>query len=148
MSISVLAQRLTQGADLKAAIKAMVTQNSISAGSIASCVGCLTMINLRLAGADATLVRGGPFEIVSIMGTLTLDHQHIHIAVSDDNGSVFGGHLLEGNIVGSTAEVIIHSYGHWHFSRELDPATGYTELVVDAPAPCIFGNRHRGPDAR
>ena len=130
MSICVLAQRLTQGADLKAAIQAMVHQHSITAGSLASCVGCLTTINLRLAGAEATLVRHGPFEIVSIMGTLTPDHQHIHIAVADDKGSVFGGHLLEGNIVGSTAELIIHSYSQLRFSREFDPATGYTELLI------------------
>ena len=130
MSICVLAQRLTQGADLKAVIQAMVRQHGITAGSLASCVGCLTTINLRLAGADATLVRHGPFEIVSIMGTLTPDHQHIHIAVADDKGSVFGGHLLEGNIIGSTAELIIHSYSQLRFSREFDPATGYTELLI------------------
>ncbi len=130
MSICVLAQRLTQGADLKAAIQAMVRQHGITAGSLASCVGCLTTINLRLAGAEATLVRHGPFEIVSIMGTLTPDHQHIHISVADDKGSVFGGHLLEGNIVGSTAELIIHSYSQLRFSREFDPATGYTELLI------------------
>ncbi len=131
MSISVLAQRLTQGTDLKAAIQVMVTQHGISAGSLVSCVGCLTTINLRLAGADTTLVRHGSFEIVSIMGTLTSDHQHIHIAVADDKGSVFGGHLLMGNIVGSTAEVVIHSYPQLSFFREFDPTTGYTELVVE-----------------
>ena len=130
MSICVLAQRLTEGADLKAAIQAMVRHHSITAGSLASCVGCLTTINLRLAGAEATLVRHGPFEIVSIMGTLTPDHQHIHISVADDKGSVFGGHLLEGNMVGSTAELLIHSYSQLRFSREFDPATGYTELLI------------------
>ena len=134
MSISVLAHRLTQGTDLKAAIQAMVRQHGISAGSLVSCVGCLTTINLRLAGADATLVRHGPFEIVSVMGTLTLDHQHIHIAVADDKGAVLGGHLLAGNIVGSTAEVVIHNYSQLSFSRVFDPATGYTELVVDPGA--------------
>ena len=130
MSICVLAHRLTQGTDLKAAIQAMVRQHGITAGSIASCVGCLTTINLRLAGANASLVSQGSFEIVSIMGTLTADHQHIHIAVADDRGSVVGGHLLDGNIVGSTAELIINSYPQLHFSREFDPTTGYTELLI------------------
>ena len=130
MSICVLAHRLTQGTDLKAAIQAMVRQHGITAGSIASCVGCLTAINLRLAGANASLVSQGSFEIVSIMGTLTAAHQHIHIAVADDKGLVVGGHLLDGNIVGSTAELIINSYSQLHFSRELDPTTGYTELLI------------------
>ncbi|WP_257263684.1 PPC domain-containing DNA-binding protein [Endozoicomonas sp. ONNA2] len=131
MSISVIANRLTQGADLKIAVQELVNKYRISAGSLVSCVGSLSKINLRLAGAETTLAVGGPFEIVSIMGTLTPDHQHIHMAVADGKGHVFGGHLLEGNIVDSTAEVVIHSYLQLAFSRAFDPCTGYTELVID-----------------
>lgn len=130
MSISVLANRLTQGADLKIAVQELVNKHRISAGSLVSCVGSLAKINIRLAGAESTLVTEGYFEIVSIMGTLTPDHQHIHIAVADSKGHVFGGHLLEGNIIDSTAEVIIHSYPQLNFSRAFDPSTGYTELVI------------------
>ncbi|ELU03779.1 hypothetical protein CAPTEDRAFT_124934, partial [Capitella teleta] len=131
MSISVIASRLTQGTDLKIAIQKMVHEHHISAGSLSSCVGCLSKINLRLAGAEATLTNDGSFEIVSIMGTLTPDHQHIHISAADNKGHVYGGHLLEGNIIGSTAEVIIHSYPQLRFSRAFDPSTGYTELVIN-----------------
>ncbi|USE35957.1 PPC domain-containing DNA-binding protein [Endozoicomonas sp. SCSIO W0465] len=131
MSISIVATRLTQGADLKITVQDLVNKHGISAGSLASCVGCLSKINLRLAGAETTLVAEGSFEIVSIMGTLTPDHQHIHVAIADSKGHVFGGHLLEGNIVDSTAEVIIHSYPQLNFSRAFDPCTGYTELVID-----------------
>ena len=131
MSISVIANRLTQGADLKIAVQELVNKYRISAGSLVSCVGSLSKINLRLAGAETTLAAAGPFEIVSIMGTLTPDHQHIHMAVADGKGHVFGGHLLEGNIVDSTAEVVIHSYLQLGFSRAFDPCTGYTELVID-----------------
>lgn len=131
MSISVIANRLTQGADLKITVQKLVNKYRISAGSLVSCVGSLSRINLRLAGAETTLIAEGAFEIVSIMGTLTPDHQHIHMAVADDKGQVFGGHLLEGNIVDSTAEVIIHSYPQLTFSRAFDSCTGYTELVID-----------------
>ncbi|MFK0572494.1 PPC domain-containing DNA-binding protein [Endozoicomonas sp.] len=130
MSISVLAIRLTKGTDLKKAIQQMVHEHHISAGSIASCVGCLSAINLRLAGADTTLATKDPFEIVSVMGTLTPDHQHIHLSVADKHGGVHGGHLLEGNIIDSTAEVIIHSYPQLGFSRDFDPSTGYSELII------------------
>ena len=130
MSISVLATRLTKGTDLKQAIQQMVDEHGISAGSITSCVGCLSTINLRLAGAESTLTLSGAFEIISLMGTLTPDHQHIHIAVADSKSNMYGGHLLMGNVIDSTAEVIVHSYTHLKFSREFDPSTGYTELVV------------------
>ncbi len=125
-----IAIRLTKGQDLKAEIQSLVTQHQIQAGSIASCVGCLQALNIRLAGATKTLTLQQPFEIVSIMGTLTPKHQHIHISVADSHGQVFGGHLLEGNVIDTTAELIIHQYEQLHFSREHDAITGYSELVV------------------
>ncbi len=125
-----IALRITQGADLKKSIAHLVTQQNIQAGSIASCVGCLSSIKLRLAGAKSTLQLTEPLEIVSIMGTLTPQHQHVHISVADSSGRVFGGHLLEGSIVDTTAELMIHYYPSLHFSREFDDTTGFTELVV------------------
>ncbi|WGV98341.1 DNA-binding protein [Vibrio sp. YMD68] len=125
-----IAVRLTQGTDLKHAVKQLITQHNIQAGSIASCVGCLSSIHLRLAGATETLQMTAPFEIVSLMGTLTPDHQHIHISVSDNTGQVLGGHLLDGNIIDTTAELIIHHYPNLSFTREEDANTGFTELVV------------------
>ncbi len=131
MTISVLATRLTKGTDLKIAVQEMVHKHHITAGSIASCVGCLSEINLRLASAEKILAIIAPFEIVSVMGTLTPNHQHIHISVADSQGYVYGGHLMEGNIIDSTAEVIIHSYPQLSFSRGFDPSTGYTELIIE-----------------
>lgn len=129
--ITPIAVRLTRGADLKQQIQQLVTAYDIQAGSIASCVGCLSQTNLRLAGATQTLCIRAPVEIVSVMGTLTPNHQHIHISVADETGAVFGGHLLEGNIIDTTAELIIHRYDNLSFQRQMDKATGYTELVVD-----------------
>ncbi|MCK6265864.1 DNA-binding protein [Vibrio sp. ZSDE26] len=125
-----IAIRLTKGADLKHSIANIVAEHNIQAGTIASCVGCLSNINLRLAGANETLSANAQFEIVSVMGTLTPEHQHIHISLADKDGQVWGGHLLEGNIVETTAELIIHHYENLTFSREHDEDTGYTELVI------------------
>ncbi len=130
MSITPIVVRLTRGTDLKRALHTLVTKHQIQAGSIASCVGCLSQISLRLAGAEHTLKRTEPFEIVSLMGTLTADHQHVHISVADSKGNVLGGHLLEECIVDTTAELIVHCYPQLVFQRELDPTTGYTELHV------------------
>ncbi|MCG9628112.1 DNA-binding protein [Vibrio mediterranei] len=130
MSISPIAVRLTRGTDLKKALHKLVAEHQIQAGSIASCVGCLSQISMRLAGAEHTLKRSEPFEIVSLMGTLTPEHQHVHISVADSKGNVLGGHLLEESIVDTTAELIVHRYPEVVFERELDTTTGYTELHV------------------
>ncbi len=128
--IEPLAWRLTRGDDLKTAIQHLVTQNHIQAGSIASCVGSLSQLHIRLAGAQQTLKLSQPFEIVSLMGTLTADHQHLHIAVADNQGKVWGGHLLEESYIDTTAELIIHRYPSLHFAREHDRQTGYSELKI------------------
>lgn len=130
MSINVIATRLTKGMDLKRSLAKIVKDHNIKAGSVASCVGCISTLNLRLAGAESTLSKCEPFEIVSAMGTLTTEHQHVHISVSDKQGHVWGGHLMEGTLIDTTAELIIHSYPALTFSRKMDESTGYTELVI------------------
>lgn len=129
--ISPLASRLTQGADLKLAIQEVVQKNHITAGNIASCVGSLSTLKIRLAGATNTLTLKEPLEIVSVMGTLTLEHTHIHLCVANQKGEVFGGHLLEGSIIDTTGELIIHRYPQLNFTRKYDPNTGFTELAID-----------------
>lgn len=120
----------TKGMDLKVQLQELVTKHDIKAGSIASCVGCLSQLHIRLAGATSTLILEEPLEIVSLMGTLTPDHQHVHISVAKQSGEVIGGHLMEGCTIDTTAELIVHKYGSLQFARELDPSTGYSELVV------------------
>ena len=107
-----------------------MTKHNVAAGSIASCVGCVSQLNIRLANANHTKLIQAPFEIVSVMATLTPNHQHVHISVADENGDVIGGHLLEGTIIATTAELIIHRYDTLAFNREHDDSTGYTELTI------------------
>ena len=128
--ITPIAVRLTKGDDLKRSLQRLVTEQGIQAGSIASCVGCLTHFHVRLAGATQTLLLNEPVEIVSVMGTLTPDHQHVHLSVARQNGEVIGGHLLEGCLIDTTAELILHQYHNLSFGREPDPQTGFTELTV------------------
>ncbi|WP_028109997.1 PPC domain-containing DNA-binding protein [Ferrimonas futtsuensis] len=128
--ITPIAIRLTKGDDLKKCIQQLVAEHGIQAGSIASCVGCLTHLQVRLAGATEVLMLTESVEIVSVMGTLTPDHQHIHLSVAKRSGDVVGGHLLEGCVIDTTAELIIHQYHNLSFGREPDPHTGFTELTV------------------
>ncbi|MBY5946089.1 PPC domain-containing DNA-binding protein [Photobacterium rosenbergii] len=122
--------RLTLGADLKRSILAFVRQKGIKAGSLLSCVGCLSHASIRLANESESLELKGPLEILTLSGTLTPDHVHLHISVADKTGRVYGGHLQDGSIVSFTAEVCLAEYANLSFSREQDDTTGFTELVV------------------
>ena len=72
----------------------------------------------------------GPFEIVSAEGTVSSDGVHIHISISDAEGRVFGGHLGEGCIINTTAEIGILKSDKT-LKRIFDPETGYKELIID-----------------
>ncbi|NAW69613.1 DUF296 domain-containing protein [Vibrio sp. V27_P1S3P104] len=128
--MKLIATRLLPGTDLKLAIQSLVAQHNIRAGTIASCVGSLSTLAIRLADSTTTLQQSAYFEIVSLMGTLTPEHQHLHISVADHQGQVWGGHLQVGNIIHTTAELMIHHYPEHQFSRQFDPNTGFTELTI------------------
>ncbi len=69
-------------------------------------------------------------EIVSLSGTLSPDGLHLHIALAGRDGRCVGGHLLDGCIVHTTAELVIGELTDLAFRRVEDPATGYRELSV------------------
>jgi len=75
-------------------------------------------------------VRTGHFEIVSLVGTLGRDGGHLHLCAADGDGVAFGGHLLDGSLVFTTAEVVVAELTDAEFRREPDPATGFRELIV------------------
>jgi predicted DNA-binding protein with PD1-like motif len=62
------------------------------------------------------------------VGTFSTTDRHLHLAVANEQGAVFGGHAGSGNKVYTTAEIIIVEGLQWTFRREKDPNTGYLEL--------------------
>ena len=121
--------RLTKGMDLKTEIEQYARKNKVS-GVVLCSVGCLNKLVIRLADGKSLLEKEGMFEIVSASGTLSEDGVHIHISVSDENGNTIGGHLKEGCIINTTAEVVLYLFEDIKFKREYDSKTGYSELVV------------------
>ena len=121
--------RLTRGMDLKKEIEDFVMNTKIS-GVILSSVGSLSQLTIRLADGKSIKDLDGEFEIVSVTGTLSPDGVHIHISVGDIDGNVIGGHLKDGCIVNTTAEVVLETVEPYQFRREMDEETGYKELVV------------------
>lgn len=93
---------------------------------------------MRMAGAvpDKQDIRTyeGDFEITSLVGTISVNGVHLHMAISDKEGKSFGGHLKEGTIIHPTAEVVIGEDGRATYTRELDEETGFPELKISIRA--------------
>lgn len=127
--------RLKPGDDLRAALIAAAHKRGAGAAFVLAGIGSLSDARLRLAAADGATVVPGPSEILTLSGSLGVDHAHLHMSVSDAQGRVWGGHLLPGCCVRTTAEVLIAWLSDWRFTRELDAASGYPELVVRRAGP-------------
>ena len=124
--------RIAPGADLREALESEFVSRGASAAFVISAIGSLSATCLRFAGAaEATRVEG-PVEILTLAGSLSADGAHLHMSVADATGRVSGGHVAHGCLVRTTAEVLVVLMAEWSFARELDPATGYRELVVRA----------------
>jgi predicted DNA-binding protein with PD1-like motif len=123
-------KRLRPGSDLREGIYKLVAEHQLHAAYIGSAVGSLTHARLRLAGSDKFFDSVGPFEIVSATGTVGIDGIHVHIAISDSEGKTIGGHLVEGCIINTTAEIVLSAVDNVRFKRTMDPATGYPELDI------------------
>ncbi len=122
--------RLTKGQDLKKEIVKFAKENDIEAGVIKCCVGCVYEVSIRLAGGETFMHKTGDYEIVSVTGTISKNGCHIHMSFSDKEGNTIGGHLKDGTLVNSTAEVCIEKLTDYSFNREFDNNTGYKELVI------------------
>lgn len=103
--------RLHPGDDLKLKITEFINAENITAGVIVSSVGSLKQARFRLAGAQPghqpMFERVDEFEIVSLNGTLGMGEMHLHIALSDRQGRVIGGHLKDGCILKTTVELVV-----------------------------------------
>ncbi len=122
--------RLQPGQDLRREIQHFVDSNAIRAGWIMTCVGSLTDVHMRYANQPEGTRQTGHFEIVSLVGTLGTAGSHLHLSISDSLGTTTGGHLLDGNIVYTTAEIVIGEAAGLVFGREEDGTTPYKELQV------------------
>jgi uncharacterized protein len=122
--------RLSPGKDLKKEIESYVKTNNIQAGWISCGVGSLTDYHIRFANQPEGSKGLGHFEIVSLTGTVSVNGSHIHISISDRAGKTIGGHLLDGNFVYTTAEIVLQESGDFVFTREKDGSTPWEELQI------------------
>ncbi len=129
--------RLKHGRDLRQEIQKFVDKNNIQAGFIITCVAGLEKVVMRMAGAtpDNQVVNTYKenLEVLSLVGTVSVNGSHLHISVSDKKGKVIGGHLKDGSIVAYTAEIVIGEDPKSVYTREVDNETGFNELKVREP---------------
>jgi predicted DNA-binding protein with PD1-like motif len=129
-SSEMYAFRILPGEDLKEQIELRVKANGWKAAALVSAVGSLLEAQIRFANQPEAYFIPGKLEIVSLSGTLSNEGSHLHIAVADSTGRTFGGHLMPGCRVYTTAEIVIALLKDLEFRRETDPAYGYRELKI------------------
>ncbi|XRB10289.1 hypothetical protein RI054_01g01020 [Pseudoscourfieldia marina] len=146
-----VAVRLRPSDEIKSALLNLAAHHSFSSCWIASVVGSLAHVRVRLASfsrehklqekgnddasADQFLEENDNVEICSLVGTLSGNGKaHLHISCARHDGSMFGGHLMSGKVY-TTAEIVLQGFSKQQpdgitFERKHDPATGFEELSV------------------
>jgi len=122
--------RLHPGDDLRAAVVAALQASGQEAAFVLQGIGSLRAAQLRYAGQPRPDALHGDLEILTLAGSVSADGAHLHMAVSDAQGRVLGGHVCAGCIVRTTAELLLALLPGQRFTREVDPRTGYPELKI------------------
>ena len=128
------ALRLKPGEDPVAALRALQRQTGAQAMALVTCVGSLTRAVIRHANRPEGTVYRGHYEITSLVGTIDPLAEHLHLTITDGEGRAFGGHLLPGSAVYTTAEIVVVLLEELSFARAPCPYSGYDELVVNTVA--------------
>ena len=80
----------------------------------------------RLRRGDDLLLE---IERLALNGTVSAVRCHLHLALSKEDLSTVGGHLMPGCIINTTCELVLARLDGWRFGVEQDAQTGYDELV-------------------
>ncbi len=122
--------RLTYGMDLRQGIIEYCQKHNIKSAVLLTCAGCVTSVSLRPAALNENYVEEGNFEIVSLTGTIADNGVHFHASFSDSTCGTIGGHLMDGCLINTTAEIALMECEEIPLHREFDEKTGYHELMI------------------
>lgn len=128
--MKIFAIRLKPNEDLKLSLKNFAVQENIQAGFILTAIGSLKQAKIRFANQNNSTILTDKFEIIALNGTIATTGLHLHIAISDFQGKTIGGHLDDGCIIYTTAEIVIGVSEELIFKRTFDQQTGYQELEI------------------
>ena len=124
-----ICKRLRRGEDLLLRIREIAKEEQIPAAVVLSAVGCISRGRVRDAGGVNKQDITEHCEILSLNGTVSQNRCHLHIALSKEDLSTVGGHLVEGCIINTTCELVLGICEGWEIQSEFDPETDYDELI-------------------
>ena len=98
--------KLSSGVDIFNSLNELNKYDN-STSFLISAVGDFSKVSFKCPSNDKSIILEKKLEIISLSGYIRQDESHLHISVSDENCSVFGGHLLPGSIVLKSLDVLI-----------------------------------------
>ena len=123
--------RLVPGTDVVKELRTFVEKKGIQAAAIVSAVGSLSEANIRFADRSEGTLMKGKYEVIYFGGTLDAEKHHLHLSIADEDGRMWGGHMMkEGSITRTTMEIVIMELTDVVYKREKCPISTYNELVV------------------
>ncbi len=140
-----VAARMSPGEDVLLGLEKICKDNHINNGYIVSGMGSLAKVQFydpvalpdKKAGYgySTPICMDGPIELLNLTGMICHDSKgetllHVHYALSDQKGNGFGGHVIEGNKVLLTTDVIIAEIEGLEMGREFDKDL---EVFIFAP---------------
>jgi predicted DNA-binding protein with PD1-like motif len=128
--------RLYEDEDLLETINLAAEQSNVKTGMF-TLIGTLkkAVVGFYRAGKYENIHFDKPLEIVSCAGNISLKEgkpfAHAHIALSDEEGEVKGGHVMPGCIIGATGELVLIEAADLRLRRELDEKTQLSLLSME-----------------
>jgi uncharacterized protein len=129
-TLEAFALRFPPDVDLCQTLKSIAQAENITAGIILSGIGSLKTVVLRFAGQNTHTKIDAKHEILTLAGTIGTEGIHLHMSVANAQGEVIGGHVVDGCIIYTTAEITIGILPDLRFTRSPDPQTGFAELAI------------------
>lgn len=106
-----------------------MAREQLPAGGFVLCgIGSLLNPRLRLAGQGEAATFSGPYEVLTLCGTITPEGAHLHASLAAATGEVVGGHVAYGSEVRTTVEALLVELPGWSLARVHDARTGSLEL--------------------
>ncbi len=100
------AMKLGPGTDLRGSLEQLARDESAS-GYVLGVVGNLSRAAFQCPGQPQPTVLEGDLEIITLNGTISPEHVHLHLSLSDGACQVWGGHLEQGSLVLKAADVLV-----------------------------------------
>lgn len=125
-----IALRLHPGDDLRQCLTQFAHDRQLQAGCVLTAIGSLHPATLRFANQPDATTLDDWFEVITLAGTLSVHGVHLHMAIANQRGEMLGGHLMDGCLIYTTAEIVIAELAGVVFERAIDYQTGFLELNI------------------